>query len=166
MLIWVQKKEPKGGPNSWVWHFYLWATWSFLPLRKKMLPNVPWVFSEFFFIDWKLLLSTTSWSSSSVRGIPKKAAMFFTPRARFWKEECNIRHDFQTNYAAFQGGYTSLYISAGCIYRLFIDFTRTKVVHSVALLHNYFGRNMSCLPRDYKVLCMIYRWAKSILLNT
>lgn len=160
-------KRTKGWPKFLTMgHFYLWATWNFLPLRKRALAIGPWVLSQFFFIDWKRLLSSTSWSSSSVRGIPKNVAMFFTLRAGFWKEECNIWHDFQTNDAAFQGVYTSLYLSADCIHRIFIDFTRTRVDHSISLVHNYFGGDMSWLPVDYKILYMIDRWAKCTLLKT
>lgn len=85
------KKKQDGWPKFLkVWFFYLWTSYGFLPLRKRTLPNVPWVFCEFFFIDWKLLLSTTVWSSFSVREIPRKSAMFFTPRIRFWKDECDL----------------------------------------------------------------------------
>lgn len=94
-------------------HFYLWTSWNFLPLRKKALPNAPWVFCEFSFIAWKLLLSTTLCSSFSFRQIPKKSAMFFTPWAGFWKEESNI----QTNYIASQGVCTSLHLSSAYLCR-------------------------------------------------
>lgn len=148
-----------------VWHFYLWISWRFLPLRKRRLPNAPWVFCEFFFIDWKLLLSTTIWSSFSVRENPKKAAMFFTLRTGCWKEECNTPHDIWTNCTAFWGVCTSLHLSAGYIHTIFIEFSRTGVVHSASLLHNYFRGDMSCLPIDHRRLYVIYSWAKSTLLN-
>lgn len=144
-----------------MWLFYLWTSWNILPLRKRILPNAPWVFCEFFFIDWKLHLSTTLWSSFSVRGIPKKAAMFFTPRTGFWKKECNIPHDIETNHTPFRGDGTSLHLSTVCIYRIFIDFSRTGVAHSGFLLHNYFRGNMSWIPIDHKRLYMIYSWVKS-----
>lgn len=67
----------------------------------------------------------------------------------------NVTRDFQTNYAAFQAVYTSLYFSAGCIHRIFIEFTRTRVVRSISLLHDYFGGDESCLPVDYKIIYMI-----------
>lgn len=161
-----KKQRMDGWPKFLgVWRLYLWTSWSFLPLRKRTLPNAPWVFCAFFFIDWKLLLSTTLWSSFSVREIPRKAAMFSTPRTGFWKKECNITHDIWSNYSAFWGVGASLHLSAGYIYRIFIEFSRTGVVHSGSLLHNYFRGDMSCLPIDHKRLYVIYSWAKFTLWN-